>query len=174
MSEMARRLVILTAEERSFAESAGKRRNSEDVSFGCPPGGGFIAFGDNGDRQNCLGTIGEAAFAKFIGIPYVPPRMRAAADIAGFQVRTTFRNLAPMPIRPRDKDDDLFVLVNRIKDDLYRVAGWIRGRDAKKVGVWHNPPVGQKLGPAWFVQERLLTRFTVEDVERVKRKGTPQ
>jgi hypothetical protein len=156
--------ITLTAGELSFAGKIGRRRNDEDDAAGLSKGGAFLGLDESGYAQHILGVCGEMAFAKFLGIKYVPPQMKAV-DVGGYEVRTASKAGYRLIVRPRDADAKKFVSVVKISDSTFTIQGWITAAEAKEVGESKNPPKGSNAGPAWFVPNNKLHRFG-ENAER--------
>lgn len=101
-----------------------------------------------------VGAQGEVAFAKAMNL-FWPGHFNyfTGPDIGkSIQIRTaTQKPDSPyqpdLPIRPRDKDDDVFVLVIA-SPPQFKVAGWCYGREGPELGKKANPNGGS---PAYFV-----------------------
>lgn len=153
-------IVRLTERELRLAEEIGRKRQDEDVAAGYRRGGAFIGFEGSTYEQEALGVCGEIAFARFLGIEFVPTKMREV-DVGGYEVRTGSKVGYRLIIRPRDLEKGgKFVLVLRIECDLFRIAGWIDVNDGKAVGELMNPKKGRDAGPAWFVGQQHLKAFS--------------
>lgn len=76
-------------------------------------------------------------------------RFKSDGDIGKMiQVRHTREHHHRLIVRPDDADDKPFVLVTGC-NLVYRVPGWILGRDAKRA-EWREAPVNRP--PAYFVK----------------------
>ena len=155
-------VVTLTDAEVALSQKIGRQRNDEDDAAGLSKGGAFLGFDGSGYEQHILGVAGEIAFARFIGVDYVPSPMKAV-DVGEYEVRTASRDGYRLIIRPRDADDKKFVSVVRCGERSYRVQGWITAGEAKGVGDRKNPQKGASAGPAWFVPTHKLHSFFPED-----------
>lgn len=151
-------VIELTEEEYALAEKVGHKRSDEDFAAGHPRGGLFLAFDSSGYEQDTLGVCGEIAFARFLGIKYVPPAMKAM-DVGDYEVRTASKDGYRLIVRSRDADHKKFVSVVRISRLEYKIQGWITAGEAKKVGELKNPAKGSNAGPAFFVPTMKLHPF---------------
>ncbi len=149
--------ITLTDEDLRVAHAVGKRRREEDLAAGHKEGGKFIGFDDK-LLQEIIGVSGEIAFAKFRGIPYVPPPMKGV-DVDGYQVRTGSKPNYNLPIRDWDSDRDKFALVVRHDERTYRVIGWRVGKEARALGIRKNPEVGRSAGPCNFCPQKDMIPF---------------
>jgi hypothetical protein len=97
--------------------------------------------------RHVIGALGECAFAKAMGIYWDGSVGRFAgqgADVGTFQIRTRSEAL-PLIIRPADGDTDVFVLVHRGSDmTQWKLAGWMRGAEAKRCGILTDMQGGQR------------------------------
>lgn len=151
-------LIYLTPEEMAVAEEVGRRRNDEDIAAGHPPGGGFDGFGDGGYLQNIIGVRGEIAFSKFLGIKYVPPKMKAR-DVGGYEVRTVSEVNGRLSVKRKEIPENLkMTLLVMVDDNVFRPAGWFMSGDAERFGVFENPR-NSAYGGSWFVRQNHLNAF---------------
>ncbi len=159
---MADHLVRLTWEELKRAAYNAVDRKVEDLSHGLQVGGKFIAFDGQGWKQDVLGSCGEAAFARFRGIPWQPAPMKGV-DVDGHQVRSVIHRDGQLAIRSGDRDDHPFVLVSRWgispQDSwtLWNVRGWVTGRRGREIGTLKDPH--SRGVPAYFVNPEDLWDF---------------
>lgn len=103
------------------------------------------------------GAAGELAFAKATN-RYWPATVNNFHDpdlMNGVQVRTRSSHSHDLIVREGDSDLHTFVLVTG-RMPVYRVHGWIKGRDAKQLRFWNNPG-GH--GPAFFIPQGHLTEI---------------
>jgi hypothetical protein len=147
--------VKLTKEEIVLAAHVGVQRNAEDLGDGMGIGH-FDALSDGGWCVHILGAMGEVAFAKHIGKPFVPTPIRGV-DIDGRQVRATMERHGRLPIRAKDGPEEMFVLMVLWGSRTFLVAGQISGEEGRRVGVLGNPRNG---GPAHFVHQSKLHPVT--------------
>lgn len=153
-------IVTLTEQELRLADVVGRQRQDEDVAAGYQRGGAFIGFEGSPYEQEALGVCGEIAFARFLGIKFVPTKMKEV-DVGGYEVRTGSEPNYSLIIRPRDVEKGgKFALVVRLERVLYRIVGWIEAEEGKAVGERKNPKKGKNAGPAWFVAQKDLRNFS--------------
>lgn len=146
--------VTLTEDELYQGALIGARRQIEAVKKGLPDKHGFEGLGWD---LHLEGALGELAFAKAVdrhwgGSVNV---FRTQADVGKLEVRTRSKTWYELLIREDDSDESIFVLVTG-RAPTYNVAGWIRGRDAKReewLQTHGNRP------PAYFVPHAQLTAF---------------
>ena len=120
-------------------------------------------YGWGGDHQGDAwtreieGAAAEIAYAKFrnqywsasvdkVGSPDVGKRV---------QVRCCPFRGKNLLIRPRDSDEDIFVLVVG-RSPVFQIQGWIKGRDGKRE-EWKRSPNGGS--PVYLVDPRVLKGF---------------
>jgi hypothetical protein len=94
------------------------------------------------------GAAAEMALAKYLNVFCVPLiNSFKAADVDGYQVRSTTRANGRMIIRPDDKDEDDFILVIT-KAPIFILVGTINCKAGKMDEFWEQD--------AWWVpQDRL-------------------
>ena len=118
------------------------------------------AFGltNAGWSEQVEGACGEVAVAKFLGIFWNGSvNTYATPDLDGIQVRTRSKDDYELIVRPKDSDDEIFVLVTGVCPD-FRIRGWMRGGSAKRqewVKEYGNRP------PAYFVPTESLEPATL-------------
>lgn len=147
-------IVKLTPGEMVLASNAGLMRRYESCIRNS---GSFRDWtGDpwNNDIESCRA---ELAVCKHYGVYWSGSLGDTSVKDAGneFQVRyeraalctDIWKRSAKLKIRPRDKDEDIFVGIVGGKGE-YGLAGWIRAGDAKQDKYLDNP---NDLGEAWFV-----------------------
>jgi hypothetical protein len=147
--------VKLTKDEIIFAAHVGVQRNAEDLGDGLGIGH-FDALNDGGWCVHILGAMGEVAFAKYIGKPFVSTPIRGV-DVDGRQVRTVMKRDGELPIRGKDGPKEMFALMVLWGSRTFQVVGQISGAEGRRVGVLKNP--GNK-GPAHFVPQGKLHPVT--------------
>jgi hypothetical protein len=106
---------------------------------------------------NVIGACGEMAAAKACGVYWDGSvnASRARGDIGpGWQVRTAYRTPpGRLTIRPRDRGDDVFILVFAEAPWHLLVLGWITGDEGRRVGIVEGYNGHE---PAWFVEPSAL------------------
>ena len=101
------------------------------------------------------GAIAELVVAKMTGRYWDGSvnKFKNGGDIGDLiQVRHTLKHENRLIVRDADHNDKPFVFVTG-RDGLYRVHGWILGRDAKRA-EWREAPINRQ--PAFFVKQQDL------------------
>ena len=145
--------IRLTYGELQKAAIIGCKRQVWNLHTGCRPRYG--ADSSNDWQVHIDGCQGEAALAKYLGVPWNGALGDyGAADVGKWQVRATrhHRN-GRLPLHPPDNDEDMFVLALILCDGVIDLAGQILCRDGKRQEFWTDPGTGR---PAFFVPRRVL------------------
>lgn len=85
--------------------------------------------------KHIIGCIGELAVAKVIGVTWTGSvdTFKTESDLSGnIQVRHRSNPVWDLIVRTNDNDDDVFVLSRGIPPGAVEVAGWIKGKHAKR------------------------------------------
>lgn len=107
-----------------------------------------------GWQVNCDGACGEMALAKYLGVFWDGNMGNfQAADVGALQVRTNPNAWGDLMLHPKDKDEDIFVLILSDKMPSYTLRGWIYGHEGKLQKWWRD---GAKGRPAFFVPQSEL------------------
>ena len=144
--------VRLTNREMAMGAECGIMRNIAAMADDrCDQYGFAEEFGWNAHIE---GACGEVAAGKIMGRFWSPTVNTFAAPDIGrhIQVRTRSRHDYDLPIRPKDKQEHLFVLVTG-KAPLFMVRGYILAADARR-DEWLADHGGRP--SAWFVPQRAL------------------
>lgn len=153
--------VVLTPLELAIAELVGTTRQRESVQAGRKDQHGFD--GVDGEDKHVSGAAGEIALAKALGLyPGFTINTFKAADLGpNIQVRTRSERNYNLYVRPNESDEEIFVVVLDTSPE-FLVLGWLKGVDAKRVGIpetFGNRPM------AHFVQNDLLRDISELKVE---------
>jgi hypothetical protein len=106
------------------------------------------------------GAASEMAAAKYLNIYWVPTvNAGKAADVAGFQVRSTNHEHGKLVIRENDVKNEKYILVIS-QPPTFKIIGWIWANDAKNEKYWRPPD--DTGGGAWWVPQAVL-----EPMERI-------
>jgi len=143
--------VRLSFGEVVLAANAGVMRRVNALRGGWADRFGAPADAWTADIEGCCA---ELAVAKTLGVywhAYARNPKDLPGDVGGWQVRSTWRTTGRLIIHPEDTDAAVFVLVVG-QAPYYRIAGWIRGLDAKR-DEWWKEGDGR---PAYFVPQRDL------------------
>lgn len=152
--------VTLTEEEVRFATEIGSRRYRDVAAHRRTNRAALVGTDDEG-ANHALGALGEAAFAKWLGIPYsgTVNTFRSVKDVAGYEVRTRRGPRARLIIRP--SDEGIYVLVTTVdvegyaagRTDRWAIRGWMTAEDARQHQWAQNP--GDR-APCWMIPQDYL------------------
>ena len=144
------RVVKLTWFELWQASQVGCRRHIEAVQAGFGQG----AVPDQNWNYHVEGAAAEMATAKAFGWYWsASVNTFQDADIGNrIQIRWRSKPTYELIVRPKDRDEDYFILV-RGQSPQYEIVGGILGRDAKR-DEWLQTYGGRK--PAYFVPNDAL------------------
>lgn len=119
--------VTLTWSELELAAIVGVRRNVESLSDGNSPHRlmGTPHQDLPGWQGHIEGAAGEAAVAKYLNRYWsgTVNTFGKGGDVGALQVRARSRHDYELIIRPKDRDDDWFVLVTG-KAPIFRIRAW--------------------------------------------------
>ena len=118
--------------------------------------------------EEVTGAVGEIAVAKSLGqfhIGSVNTFHRVPDCLGDTEVRATRRDDGCLIVRDNDDDDRLYVLVVGDPPSV-RIAGWLRGGEAKR-DKWVRNPNGHRR--AWFVPQSALRAWEPSNVGRMAR-----
>lgn len=107
--------------------------------------------------KHIMGCIGELAVAKVIGVTWTGSvdTFKTESDLSGnIQVRHRSNPVWSLIVRTNDSDDDIFVLSRGMPPGAIEVAGWMKGKDAKR-DEWLSDPGGYGR-PSYFVDSAHL------------------
>jgi hypothetical protein len=136
-----------------YAGQIGLARGLASMSRGLQMAAGDA--GTNRWSQDVEGAAGEMAVCKAFGIYFAGTvnTFHEVSDVANIEVRTRLKPEYELLVRPRDRDEDIFLLVTRDAPFVYVLRGWILGRDAKRP-EWLQTHGG--MARAYFVPTRAL------------------
>jgi hypothetical protein len=105
-------------------------------------------------RNHIEGALGEMALAKYLGVYWSGVGRLATPDIGtNIEVRTSKYESGEMPIHPTDDDESNFwFLVGQYGD--YRIAGFMRGGQAKRDDWWKDKNDNKRFA-FWVPQSEL-------------------
>lgn len=109
-------------------------------------------------REETVGACGEMALCKAMNWFFSPTvnTFHGSPDVGDrWEVRATERENGSLIVRDNDADDRWYVLVVG-EPPVLRIAGYIRGSDAKQA-EWLRDPHGHR--PAWFVPQSALKQI---------------
>lgn len=125
---------------------------------------------ENGSKSNTLtprcfdaevvGVLGEYVVAKALEFEVETIELNPSSqpDVGGYQVRSTRHERGSLIIRPRDRSEDVFVLVV-IGSGWGDIKGMITGAKAKQCQWFVNP---SGWGGCWMVPTSALRPFEPE------------
>lgn len=149
---MSYKEVKLTSYEMMMAAHAGALRQIENLNKNRQAAYGA---GTKNDWQlHIEGCMGEFALAKHLGIFFNGKGKFRGTDVGDVDVRTRSSHSYDLILHPRDPDDLKFYLVTG-NNGIYRVHGWIYGRDGKDKKYWADPAGGR---PAFFIPKSELNQ----------------
>jgi hypothetical protein len=104
------------------------------------------------------GACGELVVAKVLNIFYNGNiGDLSACDVnneeRNIEVRTRSNHRYDLILHPKDKDENVFILVTG-KAPLYKIRGWILAKEGKKKKYWSDP--SGKNRPAFFIPQKDL------------------
>lgn len=139
--------VILTESEIILAGSVCVQRYAQNLSRGKKEMYG--AEDSRGFQYMMDGALGEIAVAKWLGLYWNGQVGNLlAADVGSIQVRATRRAPPDLILHPRDKDEDVFVLVGLTGNQAI-IFGWCLGVEGKDRRYWEDRYNNDR--PAYFV-----------------------
>jgi len=145
--------IKLTAAQCEYADSAGKRRHEFNRDIGAKDAYGF--HGD-GLKINLEGTRAELAVAVALQVEWIDfseDYHSIVADVGScYQVRSTTHQRGNLILHPKDRDDQVFILVRSHRYPDMEICGWVYGRDAKQKKYW----VDGKYHPSFSGRECYL------------------
>lgn len=136
-------IIELTKQELEEATNVGIKRRNFNESKSTPAAYGF----NNSNKEKALkidiqGAIAEKAVSKALDLKWVPfseDFKSLVSDVGdNIQVRSTDYIRGNLLLHPRDKDDQIFILVKVHNLPKCELAGWIRCRDGKKQQYWED------------------------------------
>lgn len=128
---------------------ASMKENAETTDCNCPDPPSSWA-------SDIDGALAEMAVSKYLGVYWSGHVRNFNGDdvLGGWQVRSNPRDRGRMVIRPRDKDNKVFVYVVA-NAPIYSIRGAIRAGDAKR-DEWHDDGKAHNAAPCWFVPQSAL------------------
>jgi len=135
------------------AAMTGVRREVESIKAGHRNVAGFS--GNFSWQRAIEGACGELAFAKFFKTYWQGSinTFRNGGDVGKLQIKTIGLEDHHLIIKDRDPKDAIYVLVIG-KLGEYRIAGWIRDKDARRK-EWYTTHVENR-PPAYHIPQEAL------------------
>jgi hypothetical protein len=150
--------IRLTWTEVLIAAQVGCMRNVQSLRGKWQPG---AARGlDDTWTANIEGAAGEMAIAKHLGVYWSATIGDPMSDDVGpYQARTnTSRRLDDMILRPKDRDDRIYISVLSFVPDFI-ICGWILGENGKRDEWKREGSLGRP--PCYFVPRSALESLDV-------------
>lgn len=148
-------VITLTQEEMTIASLVAGLRRAESKSNNRPDNHGFD--GGNAWDIEVEGAAAEMAYCKMRG-QYWSASVNSFKNAdcgTNVQIRHTQHKNGCLIVREPDNDDHYYVLVIG-QAPVLRIAGWIKGSDAKQE-PFKKAPNGRV--PAFFVPQSALNKF---------------
>ncbi len=131
--------IVLTKEQINQANKAGNDRQSYNEKIGKKDAYGFRG---NGRKIHIQGATAELAVSIALNedwIDFSEDYELLEADVGkNIQVRSTDYKYGNLLIHPKDKDEQVFILVKSHNFPEMEIVGWIKGADAKKDEYWED------------------------------------
>jgi len=110
---------------------------------------------DNAWHFHIEGVLAELALAKWMGVYWSLTTFarRGDGDVGKDEVRQTGHENGRLIMHPEDLDERKYWLVTG-NMGVYRIRGWMRGRDGKQDQWWEDPTDKKRF--AFFVPQREL------------------
>lgn len=138
-----------------------KKKGRKDA-YGCPNDGGWT--------QNIEGSCAEYAISKLLNVHWDGSMENLkACDVIGLnypiEVRSTSHNGGRLILHPKDKDNNIFILLIGVAPN-FEAKGWIYAKDGKKE-EYYTDPLGNRA--AYFIpQEKLNPMSGLMDLLNIK------
>lgn len=135
--------IKLTDQQLEHATLMGQQRHRYDQSVGA--GGAYnINEDDNDDPSlDIQGCIAEYAVSLALGkewVGFATDFQNLKADVgSNIQVRSTYLPHGNLILHPKDKDEQVFILVRLHNLPSVEIVGWARGKDIKEPKYWREP-----------------------------------
>ena len=136
-------IIELTPTELQEATDVGKKRRAFNESKRTSAAYGF----DNANKEKALkidiqGAIAEKSIAKTLNLNWIPfsEEFKTLVSDVGdnVQVRSTDYKQGNLLVHPKDKDEQIFILVRLHNLPKCEIVGWIKGKDGKKQQYWED------------------------------------
>jgi|TARA_R110002020_G_scaffold142963_1_gene315148 hypothetical protein len=131
--------IILTKTQREYADNVGIKRQAYNNSINKADAYGFKG---DGTAIHVDGARAELAVALALSkdwADFAKDYDKIVADVGtNIQVRSTNYKHGNLLLHPKDRDDQVFVLVKSHDFPTMEVVGWVLGKDAKKKVYWED------------------------------------
>ena len=130
----------LTKEQLKYAEDMGIKRHNYDKSVGIKGAYNITEKQDASTKIDIQGCIAEYAVSLTLDeewIPFSTDFKNLTADVGDDkQVRSTYHPRGNLLLHPKDRDDQIFILVKLDRLPSVDLVGWIYGREGKQQQYW--------------------------------------
>lgn len=121
---------------------------------------------DHNRDINYLGAMGEVAVAKYLNQYWggTVNTFHSVADVGiDVEVRASRKMKQDLIVRKNDREDSFYFLVIQLSEETYKIAGFIKGSDAKQEEYYMSPNSRPK---AYFVPQSDLYKPTIENLKK--------
>ena len=148
--------ITLTSHEMYLAANTGIIRQITNLKNGLKDRYG--AETQKGWDIHIEGCGGELAVAKHFNLFWTGNIGNLSlADVGNIQVRTTSWDTGRLIIHPKDKDDDIFILVTGAMP-TYTIQGYMTAKEAKQDQWWEDPRRQNRW--AYFIPQKSLHQIS--------------
>jgi len=111
---------------------------------------------EGSEELDIIAARGEMAVAKGLNLFWSGTVGNyGAVDVGGLvEVRTRSKDWHALILHPDDKDDTPYVLVDASKPPVFRLVGWMFGKEGKDKRFWSDPSKQNR--PAFFINQKDL------------------
>ena len=108
---------------------------------------------EGSEELDIVSTRGEMAVAKGLNLYWSGSvGDYGATDVGGIvEVRTRTKDWHALIVHPQDKDEAPYVLVDASQTPVFRLVGWVYGKEGKQQKFWSDP--SGKNRPAFFIDQ---------------------
>jgi len=159
-------IITLTKEQQKYANQIGSKRQEYNESINKKDAYGFKGDGKKIHIQGARAELSVALALKQDWADFKEDYTSIMADVGdNIQVRSTDYKDGNLLVHPKDKDNQVFVLVKSHNYPEMEISGWVLGKDAKKKEFWEdgsNFPKFKGRACYRFPHEKLKPIITLE------------
>ena len=156
--------ITLTEKQLSYAKAMGKKRHSYDKTLGVKGAYNISKKDNDSDHIDIQGCIAEYAVSLALDkewIGFATDFQNINADVgSNLQVRSTYHPYGNLILHPKDKDEQIFILVRLHDLPCVDIMGWALGKDIKQKRYWSEPVPNR---PCYLYPYQLLN--SMEELE---------
>jgi DNA polymerase III alpha subunit len=168
-------VIVLTKEQQKYANQIGAKRQKYNESINKKDAYGFKGNGEKIHIQGARAELSVSLILKQDWTDFKKNYTSIMADVGkNIQVRSTNYREGNLLVHPKDKDDQVFVLVKSHNYPEMEISGWILGKDAKRKEFWEdgtNWPKFKGRACYRFPYERLNPITTLESLGVITKKA---